>query len=117
VEESKMYFNVLMKDGNRTVNWDFTGNSTVRQCLEKFRWQWKPNTVKVNGYLLKNDQLDRMLKHMADLTMQDYQNNDRIVITLIAPPEPKKTVKAGKKGGVRNVHQSVSGGRALHGVL
>ena len=97
MEEAKVYFNVLMKDGNRTVNWDFAGNSTVRQCLEKFRWLWRPNSVLVNGIPLKNDQLDRMLKHMADLTMPGYENNARITITMIAPPEPRKPLRTGRK--------------------
>ena len=93
--EVKLYYNVLVKDGNRTVNWDFNVNSTVRQVLQKFRWVWRPNTIKVNGKPLKNNQLDISL---ADLICGKDgtapKNNERVTITLIAPPEPKKPEKA-----------------------
>ena len=102
--EVKLYYNVLVKDGNRTVNWDFNVNSTVRQVLQKFRWVWRPNTIKVNGKPLKNNQLDISL---ADLICgkdgTKPKNNERVTITLIAPPEQKKPAKAAAKED-ENVH-------------
>ena len=96
--EVKLYYNVLVKDGNRTVNWDFNVNSTVRQVLQKFRWVWRPNTIKVNGKPLKNNQLDISLVDLIcgkDGTKP--KNNERVTITLIAPPEQKNTAKAAAK--------------------
>ena len=96
--EVKTYYNVLVKDGNRFVNWDFNVKSTVRQCLEKFRWQWKPNTVKVNGKPLKNNQLDiSLVDLLCGQTGKEPTNNARVTITLVAPPEQKKPVKAAKE--------------------
>lgn len=103
--EGRIYYNVLMKDGNRTVNWDFTSSSTIWQCLDKFRWTWKPNSVKVNGMSVKNNQLDQTLAYMMALTKPDavMQNNTRLTITMLPLPE-KKPVRKPKTGEeIRNV--------------
>lgn len=103
--EGKVYYNVLVKDGNRFVNWDFNVNSTVRQCLEKFRWQWRPNTVRVNGKPLKNSQLDiSLVDLLCGKDGTKPKNNERVTITLVAPPEEKKPAKAATKEEKHDVH-------------
>ena len=103
--ENKVFYNVLMKDGNRSVNWDFNSNSTVFQCLEKFKWTWKPNTVKVSGMSVKNDQLGRTLAYMMAQTNPDavFQNNTRLTITMVPLPE-KKRPRIDRQEVRQNVH-------------
>lgn len=80
----KIIRDVLIKDGNRIVNWDFKATSSLREVLQERGFEWEPGSVKVCGRPVTEEQL--CLVVMGDLT--DFY---RIVITM-APKkkEPKK---------------------------
>ena len=71
--------NVVIKDGNRTVNWDFKADSSLREILQEHGFEWEPGSVKVCGTSVPEEQLHLML--MGYLTW-----DGRIVITMV----PKK---------------------------
>ena len=52
---------VVIKDGNRTVAWDYYGDTSIRKILGNRFFAWEPNTVRVNGTPLKDDELDTRL--------------------------------------------------------
>lgn len=53
--------NVLIKDGNRTVNWDFKADSTVREVLQLWKFEWEPDSVKICGKPVPDNMLDHPL--------------------------------------------------------
>ena len=63
MKEKKLY--VVIKDGNRTVGWDFFGDTTIRTVLANKYFVWTPDTVKANGTPLKDDELDAKLEQFA----------------------------------------------------
>ena len=75
---------VVIKDGNRTVNWDFRADMSVRDVLQESGFEWEPGSVKVCGTSVPEEQLHLML--MGYLTW-----GPRIVITMVPKKkEPKK---------------------------
>lgn len=109
MEETKN-FNVLIRDGdkktaNRFVNWDFSDQTTVFECLRKFKWSWKHNSVKVNGKPLKDDQLNISLIDIMQETRPGWKYGDRVTITMRPVPiKPTTAPKPGAEGAVSNVH-------------
>lgn len=79
----KIIRDVLIKDGNRTVNWDFKADSSVREVLQERGFVWEPGSVKVCGKPVTEEQL--CLVVMGDLTCFD-----RIVITMVPKKKTKK---------------------------
>ena len=75
---------VLIKDGNRILNWDFKADSSVRDILQEHDFEWEPGSVKVCGTPVSEEYLNHML--MGYLTW-----DGRIVITMVPKKkEPKK---------------------------
>lgn len=63
MKEKKLY--VVIKDGNRTVGWDYFGDTTIRTVLANKFFTWEPDTVKVHGEFLKDSELDAKLDQFA----------------------------------------------------
>lgn len=81
---------VLIKDGNRILNWDFKADSSVREILQEHGFEWEPGSVKVCGTSVPEEQLHLM--RMGYLTW-----GNRIVITIVQKkkePEKKEEVTA-----------------------
>lgn len=57
----KIIRNVVIKDGNRTVNWDFKANSSVRDILLDRGFEWETGSVKVCGKPVTDEDLSFML--------------------------------------------------------
>ena len=74
---------VLIKDGNRTVNWDFRADSSVRDILLDRGFEWEPGSVKVSGTEVPEEYLNHML--MGYLTW-----DGRIVITMVPKKKEQK---------------------------
>lgn len=53
--------NVVIKDGNRTVNWDFKADSSVRDILQERGFDWEPGSVKICGKPVTDEDLSYML--------------------------------------------------------
>ena len=75
--------NVVIKDGNRTVNWDFNADSSVREILQERGFEWEPGSVNVCGTSVPEEQLHLML--MGYLTW-----DNRIVITMTPKKKEQK---------------------------
>ena len=56
MNNKKIY--VVIKDGNRTVGWDYNGDTTVKTVLANKFFAWEPDTVCANGTPLKDVELD-----------------------------------------------------------
>lgn len=85
----EMVRNVLIKDGNRTVNWDFPANSTVRDVLRLWQFEWEPDSVKINGRPVPDGVLCYPLANFISL----WDGN--IVITMVQKKkEPQKKEEA-----------------------
>lgn len=61
---NKIY--VVIKDGNRTVGWDYHDDTTIRTVLANKYFTWEPNTVRVNGKEVPDEKLDTTLGEYAD---------------------------------------------------
>ena len=82
----KIINNVLIKDGNRTVNWDFPDDSSVRDALLLWHFEWEPDSVRINGKPVSEEDL------MNPLWLYPLLEN-RLVITMV----PKKKVPKNKE--------------------
>ena len=63
MKEKKLY--VVIKDGNRTVGWDYFGDTTIRTVLANKFFSWEPDTVRAGGVPLKDAELDAKLEQFA----------------------------------------------------
>ena len=57
----KRWISVLIEDGNRTVSWEYTQDSTLRKVLTDWNFRWKPNSVSTNGLYIPDCMLDYTL--------------------------------------------------------
>ena len=57
----EMIRNVLIKDGNRTVNWDFPAYSSVLDVLQLWHFDWEPDSVTINGKPVPDETLGSAL--------------------------------------------------------
>ena len=96
--------NVIVKDGNRTVNWDYFPDKTIMEILEENGFKPVPGTMKVQGLCFPchrgevNPAL-RLSDCPQDITPDGKQM--RVVITLKSQPEKKPEQKKEVRADVR----------------
>ena len=93
--------NVLIKDGNRTVNWDYSEDKTIGEILKHNGFRPIPGAIMVGGYL---SVVDPAAGRLADCPMSlapESNHMMRVVITLKSQPEKKPAVKKGAVNSVR----------------
>lgn len=56
---------VLFKDGNRTVNWEFSARTTVLKALKDREFEWEKDSVKINDVPTPDSMLDIALEHFV----------------------------------------------------
>ena len=91
--------NVLIKDGNRTVNWDYSENKTIAEILKDNDFRPVSGSIMVGGYLSVEDPAAGKLADCPKIPAPDGKGT-RVVITLKSQPEKKPAIK---KGAVNNV--------------
>lgn len=82
--------NVVIKDGNRIVNWDFAPSETIESVLKRWGFQWEPNSVVVCGLPLDDNMLDKPLSKSIYVTSAIGQYTGRLFIKMKQPQKPKK---------------------------
>ena len=95
--------NVLIKDGNRTVNWDYYPDKTIGDILQENGFKPIPGSVKVAGHQnfapLANLQLWKLSDFEQEVSPDGKQM--RVVIKLKSIPEKKPAIKKGVADSVR----------------
>ena len=84
--------NVLIKDGNRTVNLDYSENKTVAEILKDNDFRPVPGSIMVGGYLSVEDPKAGRLADCPQRLLPDGKGK-RVVITLKSQPEKRPAVK------------------------
>lgn len=84
--------NVLIKDGNRTVNWDYSENKTVAEILKENDFHPVSGSIMVGGYLSVEDPKAGRLADCPQRLLPDGKGK-RVVITLKSQPEKKPAAK------------------------
>lgn len=84
--------NVLIKDGNRTVNWDYSEDKTIEQILKDNDFRPVPGSIMINGYLSLENPAAGRLADCPQIPAPDGKGM-RVVITLKSQPEKKPEVK------------------------
>lgn len=92
--------NVLIKDGNRTVNWDYNENKTIAETLKDNDFRPVPGSIMVGGYLSVEDPKAGRLADCPQIPAPDGKGM-RVVITLKSQPEKKPAIKKGAVDSVR----------------
>ena len=92
--------NVLIKDGNRTVNWDYSENKTVAEILKDNDFRPVPGSIMVGGYLSVEKPAAGRLADCPQIPAPDGKGM-RVVITLKSQPEKKPAIKKGAVDSVR----------------
>ena len=76
--------NVVIKDGNRTVNWDFKADRSVRDILQERGFEWEPGSVKVCGKPVTEEDLSFMLYGFV------FWGGNPVITMVQKKKEPKK---------------------------
>lgn len=92
--------NVLVKDGNRTVNWDYNENKTVSEILKDNDFRPVPGSIMINGCLSVENPAAGRLADYPQIPAPDGKGM-RVVITLKSQPEKKPAIKKGAVDSVR----------------
>ena len=79
--------NVVIKDGNRTVNWDFKAERSVRDILQERGFEWEPGSVKVCGKPFCEDYLDWSLLKLYGFV---FWGGNLVISMVPKKKEPKK---------------------------
>ena len=98
--EGKNTINVLIKDGNRIVNWDYSENKTVSEILKENDFRPVPGTIMINGCLSVENPAAGRLADCPQIPAPDGKGT-RVVITLKSQPEKKPAIKKGAVDSVR----------------
>jgi hypothetical protein len=86
--------NVLIKDGNRTVNWDYFDDSYVQNLLDRHKFRPVNGTVRIGG--LEPDKPLNKLKLsecVQEVSPDGYQMRVRITLVSVKPKPKKAEVK------------------------
>ena len=92
--------NVLIKDGNRTVNWDYSENKTVAEILKDNDIRPVPGSIMINWCLSVRNPAAWRLAECPQIPAPDGKGM-RVVITLKSQPEKKPAIKKGAVNSVR----------------
>ena len=98
--EGKNTINVLIKDGNRTVNWDYDEDKTIAEILKDNNFRPVPGSIMVGGYLSVENPAAGRLADCPQRLLPDGKGK-RVVITLKSQPEKKPAIKKGAVDSVR----------------
>lgn len=86
MNNKKLY--VVIKDGNRTVGWDYYSDTTVKTVLQNKFFVWEPDTVKVNGKSVPDAGIDIKLAAFAS-------EGGKVLITMEQPKKKKEETENG----------------------
>ena len=75
---------VVIKDGNRTVNLDFKADSSVRDILHERGFDWEPGSVKICGKPVTEEDLSCMLYGFV------FWGGNPVITMVQKKKEPKK---------------------------
>lgn len=92
--------NVLIKDGNRIVNWDYSQNKTVSEILKENDFRPVSGSIMINGCLSVENPAAGKLADCPQIPAPDGKGM-RVVITLKSQPEKKPAIKKGAVDSVR----------------
>ena len=84
--------NVLTKDGNRTVNWDYSENKTIAEILKENDFRPVSGSIMINGCLSVENPAAGILADCPKIPAPDGKGM-RVVITLKSQPEKKPAKK------------------------
>lgn len=76
--------NVVIKDGNRTVNLDFKADRSVRDILQERGFEWEPGSVKICGKPVTDEDLSCMLYGFV------FWGGNPVITMVPKKKEPKK---------------------------
>lgn len=93
--------NVLIKDGNRTVNWDYSEDKTIEEILKHNDFRPVNGSIMVGGYLSVEDPKAGRLADCPMRLAPKSKHMMRVVITLKSQPEKKPAIKKGAVDSVR----------------
>ena len=86
--------NVLIKDGNRIVNWDFSDKDTVLEILKRWNFKWVPDSARICGMPIPEELLSETVQHFVEASKQFNLYKDKLVVEIEGipekPPEKKK---------------------------
>lgn len=90
--EGKNTINVLIKDGNRIVNWDYRLDKTVGEVLKENDFRPVPGSIMINGCLSVEKPAAGRLADCPQIPAPDGKGM-RVVITLKSQSEKRPAVK------------------------
>ena len=88
--------NVLIKDGDRIINWDFLANTNLAYILGRFAFKPVPGSVTAGGQQIPDDRLNKTTLAQCTQEIAPTGEQMRVVITLksVKPPaKPKPPVE------------------------
>ena len=85
---------VLMKDGNRTVNWDFPKELSLLDAMKRWHFRWVADSVRVCGMPILDSMLKETIGHFVYVATATARYTGTLWVTMEGvPEEPEKKKK------------------------
>lgn len=103
------FINVVITDGNRTVNYDCKTGITLAYLLKGKRFHWLRGSVRVNGVRIPDEMVKATLEDVQAFSMTVRKDTGRMKITCETPAnDPSKlSLKKLKKQERNNERASI----------
>lgn len=82
--------NVIIRDGNRTVNWDFPGSDTALEVLNRWHFEWEAESVSVCGMPIPEEMLNSTLDDLVYASTAMCMYAGKLFIDVKQPEKKKK---------------------------
>lgn len=92
MSEYRHFVEVLLKDGNRTVNVETRNDYSILSVLIHNEFKWIRNSIRINGSPVRDKELSTTLDRFISGPENAGRIVPRVTITMVAPKQelPKK---------------------------
>ncbi len=78
---------IVIKDGNRTVNWDFPEEMGLMEVLNRWNFKWEPDSVRVFGMPIPDNLLTESVMHFVEASKAMARYTGALWVTMKGIPE------------------------------
>ena len=83
---------VIIRDGNRIVSWDFHEDDTVLDALKRFKFAWEPDSARVCGMPIPDDLLTEKIVQFVLVATRCNCYTGKLYVDVQQPKKKKKGV-------------------------
>lgn len=88
----KPMVNVILRDGNRTVNWDYPEDTPLLDVLKNWKFSWETDSVRVCGMPIPDSLLYRQIEEFVFSATKCCRFTGSLFVDMVQPKKKKKEV-------------------------